>query len=101
VGTYRRVFCDTGDVVDSGVISYKEDVKTPHPSHLTFGWARSRRIEVGLPGTVLSVIAAEAGTVLYWAVTDQAMGIRLSTVDIPLTIAGASRVSGLNDFIQS
>lgn len=56
---------------------------------------------MGLPGTVLSVIAAEAGTVLYWAVTDQAMGIRLSTVDIPLTIAGASRVSGLNDFIQS
>jgi len=38
---------------------------------------------------VLSAIAAAAGAVMYWAITYQGTGFRLSTVGIILMIAGA------------
>jgi hypothetical protein len=38
---------------------------------------------------VLSAIAAAAGAVMYWAVTYQGTGFRMSTVGIILMIAGA------------
>jgi uncharacterized membrane protein YvlD (DUF360 family) len=44
---------------------------------------------MGLPGMVLSAIAAAAGAVMYWAITYQGTGFRLSTVGIILMIAGA------------
>jgi len=44
---------------------------------------------VGLPGMVLSAIAAVAGAIMYWAVTYQGTGFRLSTVGLILMIAGA------------
>jgi hypothetical protein len=44
---------------------------------------------MGLPGMVLSAIAAAAGAILYWAITYQGTGFRLSTVGIILMIAGA------------
>jgi len=44
---------------------------------------------VGLPGMVLSAIAAAAGAIMYWAVTYQGTGFRLSTVGLILMIAGA------------
>jgi hypothetical protein len=44
---------------------------------------------MGLPGMVLSAIAAVAGAIMYWAVTYQGTGFRLSTVGIILMIAGA------------
>jgi phosphate/sulfate permease len=44
---------------------------------------------VGLPGMVLSAIAAAVGAIMYWAVTYQGTGFRLSTVGIILMIAGA------------
>jgi uncharacterized membrane protein YciS (DUF1049 family) len=43
---------------------------------------------MGLPGMVLSVIATAAGAIMYWAVTYQGTGFRLSTVGIILMIAG-------------
>ena len=45
---------------------------------------------MGLPGMVLSAIAAVAGAIMYWAVTYQGTGFRLSTVGIILMIAGAA-----------
>jgi hypothetical protein len=45
---------------------------------------------VGLPGMVLSAIAAVAGAIMYWAVTYQGTGFRLSTVGLILMIAGAA-----------
>jgi hypothetical protein len=45
---------------------------------------------MGLPGMVLSAIAAAAGAVMYWAVTYQGTGFRLSTVGLILMIAGAA-----------
>jgi hypothetical protein len=44
---------------------------------------------MGLPGMVLSAIAAAAGAILYWAITYQGTGFRLSTIGIILMIAGA------------
>jgi hypothetical protein len=38
---------------------------------------------------VLSAIAAAAGAVMYWAITYQGTGFRLSTVGVILMIAGA------------
>jgi hypothetical protein len=45
---------------------------------------------MGLPGMVLSAIAAVAGAVMYWAITYQGTGFRISTVGIILMIAGAA-----------
>jgi hypothetical protein len=39
---------------------------------------------------VLSAIAAVAGAVLYWAVTYQGTGFRISTIGLILMIAGAA-----------
>lgn len=44
---------------------------------------------MGLPGMVLSAIAAAAGAIMYWAVTYQGTGFRLSTVGLILMIVGA------------
>jgi uncharacterized membrane protein YciS (DUF1049 family) len=44
---------------------------------------------MGLPGMVLSVMAAAAGAVMYWAITYQGHGFRLSTVGIILMVFGA------------
>ena len=44
---------------------------------------------MGLAGMVLSAIAAVAGAIMYWAVTYQGHGFRLSTVGLILMIAGA------------
>jgi hypothetical protein len=38
---------------------------------------------------VFSVIAITAGAILYWGVTSQAHGFRLSTVGVILMVAGA------------
>jgi hypothetical protein len=38
---------------------------------------------MGLPGMVLSAMAAVAGAIMYWAVTYQGTGFRLSTVETP------------------
>ena len=43
---------------------------------------------MGLPGMVLSAIAAAAGAIMYWAITYQGTGFRLSTVGVILMIAG-------------
>src|ERR1700690_2760935 len=48
-----------------------------------------RRCEMGLPGMVLSAIAAAVGAIMYWAVTYQGTGFRLSTVGVILMIVGA------------
>jgi hypothetical protein len=45
---------------------------------------------MGLPGMVLSAIAAAAGAIMYWAVTYQGTGFRLSTVGVILMIAGVA-----------
>ncbi|HVB01122.1 MAG TPA: hypothetical protein VNE42_07660 [Acidimicrobiales bacterium] len=45
---------------------------------------------MGLPGMVLSAFAAVAGAIMYWAVTYQGTGFRLSTVGLILMIAGAA-----------
>jgi phosphate/sulfate permease len=44
---------------------------------------------MGLPGMVLSAIAAVAGAIMYWAITYQGTGFRFSTVGVILMIAGA------------
>jgi len=44
---------------------------------------------VGLRRIVLSAIAATAGAMMYWAVTYQGTGFRLSTVGLNLIIVGA------------
>jgi hypothetical protein len=44
---------------------------------------------MGLPGMVLSAIAVVAGAIMYWAITYQGTGFRLSTVGLILMIAGA------------
>ena len=43
---------------------------------------------MGLPGMVLSAIAFVAGAIMYWAVTAQGHGFRLSTVGVILMIVG-------------
>lgn len=44
---------------------------------------------MGLPGMVFSAVAAAAGAIMYWAVTYQGTGVRLSTIGLILMIAGA------------
>ncbi len=44
---------------------------------------------MGLPGMVLSAVAGAVGAVMYWAVTYQGTGFRLSTVGLILMIVGA------------
>ena len=44
---------------------------------------------MGLPGMVLSAIATAVGAIMYWAVTYQGTGFRLSTVGVILMIVGA------------
>jgi len=43
---------------------------------------------MGLPGMVISAIAAAVGAIMYWAITYQGTGFRLSTVGIILMIVG-------------
>ena len=45
---------------------------------------------MGLAGMAFSAIAAAAGAIMYWAVTYQGHGFRLSTVGLILMIAGAA-----------
>jgi hypothetical protein len=45
---------------------------------------------MGLPGMVLSAIAFAAGAIMYWAVTAQGHGFRLSTVGVILMVVGAA-----------
>ena len=45
---------------------------------------------MGLPGMVLSAIAAVAGAIMYWAITYHGTGFRFSTIGIILMIAGAA-----------
>ncbi len=45
---------------------------------------------MGLPGMVLSAIATAVGAIMYWAVTYQGHGFRLSTVGVILMIAGVA-----------
>jgi len=45
---------------------------------------------MGLPGMVLSAIAAVAGAIMYWAITYQGTGFRLSTIGLILMIAGVA-----------
>ena len=44
--------------------------------------------EMGRTGMVFSVIAITAGAVMYWAVTSQGHGFRLSTVGVILMVVG-------------
>ena len=44
---------------------------------------------MGLPGMVVSAIAAAAGAIMYWAITYQGTGFRMSTIGVILMIAGA------------
>ena len=48
---------------------------------------------MGLPGMVLSAIAAVAGAIMYWAITYQGTGFRLSTV-------GLIRFRGFSDCLR-
>lgn len=45
---------------------------------------------MGRAGMALSAIVAAAGAIMYWAVTYQGHGFRLSTVGLILMIAGAA-----------
>jgi hypothetical protein len=44
---------------------------------------------MGLSGMAFSVIAIAAGAVMYWGVTAQGHGFRLSTVGVILMVVGA------------
>ena len=44
---------------------------------------------MGLTGMVFSTIAIAAGAIMYWAVTYQGHGFRISTVGVILMIVGA------------
>lgn len=43
---------------------------------------------MGLPGMVLSAISVAAGAVMYWAVTYQGHGFKLSTIGVILMVVG-------------
>jgi len=45
--------------------------------------------KMGLMGMGFSAVAVAAGAIMYWAVTYQGHGFRLSTVGVILMIAGA------------
>lgn len=44
---------------------------------------------MGLPGMVLSAVSVAVGAIMYWAVTYQGHGFRLSTVGVILMVVGA------------
>jgi apolipoprotein N-acyltransferase len=44
---------------------------------------------MGLTGMVFSTIAIAAGAIMYWAVTSQGHGFRVSTVGVILMVVGA------------
>ncbi len=44
---------------------------------------------MGLTGMVFSTLAVAAGAIMYWAVTTQGHGFRLSTVGVILMVVGA------------
>jgi hypothetical protein len=44
--------------------------------------------EMGLKGMVVSIIAFAVGAVMYWAVTTQGNGFRVSTVGVILMVVG-------------
>ena len=44
---------------------------------------------MGLPGMVLSAVAAVAGAIMYWAITYQGTGFNVRTIGVILIIAGA------------
>jgi hypothetical protein len=44
---------------------------------------------MGLAGMVFSIISVAAGAILYWAVTVQSHGFRLSTLGVILMVVGA------------
>src|ERR1700693_1109326 len=61
-------------------------------SFATWPLTRTDEMEVtdmGLTGMVFSMISIAAGAVMYWAVTSQGHGFRLSTVGVILMIVGA------------
>jgi phosphate/sulfate permease len=43
---------------------------------------------MGLPGMVLSAMATVAGAILYWAITYQGTGFKVSTIGVILMVAG-------------
>lgn len=45
---------------------------------------------MGLPGMVLSAISVAAGAIMYWAITYQGQGFRMSTVGVILMVVGAA-----------
>lgn len=45
---------------------------------------------MGLPGMVLSAVAVAVGAIMYWAVTYQGTGVRLSTVGVILMAFGVA-----------
>ncbi len=44
---------------------------------------------MGLTGMVFSTIAVAAGAIMYWAVTSQSHGFRISTAGVILMVVGA------------
>jgi len=44
---------------------------------------------MGLPGMVLSAITTAVGAIMYWAITYQGHGFRMSTVGVILMVVGA------------
>jgi len=53
------------------------------------GQGNEMEAHMGLTGMVFSTIAIAAGAVMYWAVTTQGHGFRLSTVGVILMVVGA------------
>jgi hypothetical protein len=45
---------------------------------------------MGLPGMVLSAISVAVGAIMYWAVTYQGTGFRMSTVGVILMVVGGA-----------
>ena len=43
---------------------------------------------MGLPGMVLSAMATVAGAIMYWAITYQGTGFKVSTIGVILMVAG-------------
>ncbi len=44
---------------------------------------------MGLPGMVLSALVTGIGAIMYWAITYQGHGFRMSTVGVILMVLGA------------
>ena len=45
---------------------------------------------MGLSGMVLSAISVAAGAIMYWAITYQGHGFRLSTIGVILMVVGGA-----------